>query len=30
MENIVRFIKGKKKGYIGYNSDGKVILARIK
>lgn len=28
MENIVRFMKGKKKGYIGYDAYGKVILAR--
>lgn len=26
--NIVRFVKGKKNRYIGYNEDGKVILSR--
>ncbi len=30
MENIVRFMKGKKKGYIAYDANGKIILARNK
>lgn len=28
MNDIVRFVKGKKRGYIGYDSNGKIILSR--